>query len=113
VRCRLIAAGDVDAPWARHLHRLKSTSARTPVGGGIDALSFTAGIGGNDAVVGPGRRRLGFLGIGIDPSRNAERSDRPRVISPDAARVAVMVIPTDEERAIALETMSLVAGASS
>ena len=50
---------------------------------------------------------LGFLGVEIDPVRNAVRSEARGSISPDTASVAVMVIPTDEEMAIALETMSL------
>ena len=114
---RLIAAGDVDARVGLdvYVHRLrKYVGAYAAVMGGLDALSFTAGVGENDAVVraetGAG---LGFLGIEIDPASNAMRSDAPRLISPDGASVAVMVIPTDEEMAIALETMSLVADSDS
>ena len=109
---RLIAAGDVDARVGLdvYVHRLKKyIGAYAAVMGGLDALSFTAGVGENDAVVrAETAAGLGFLGIEIDPVRNALRSDAPRLISPDTARVAVMVIPTDEEMAIALETMSLV-----
>ncbi|MGD9700976.1 MAG: acetate/propionate family kinase [Acidimicrobiia bacterium] len=109
---RLIAAGDVDARVALdvYVHRLKKyVGAYAAVMGGLDALSFTAGVGENDAVVRADTAEgLGFLGIDIDPVRNAVRSHLPRLISPDAARVAVMVIPTDEEMAIALATMSIV-----
>ncbi len=112
---RLIAAGDVDARvgFDVYVHRLKKyIGAYAAVMGGLDALSFTAGVGENDAVIrAETAAGLGFLGIEIDPMRNAQRSDAPRLISPDSARVAVMVIPTDEEKAIALETMSLVASA--
>jgi acetate kinase len=108
---RLIAAGDVDARLGLdvYAHRLrKYIGAYAAVMGGLDALSFTAGVGENDAVV---RAKtadgLGFLGVEIDPVRNAVRSESPRLISPDTASVAVMVIPTDEEMAIARETMSL------
>ncbi len=112
---RLIAAGDADARLGLdvYVHRLKKyVGAYAAVLGGLDALLFTAGVGENDAVVrAETAAGLGFLGIEIDPDRNALRSDAPRLISPDAASVAVMVIPTDEEMAIALETMSLVARA--
>ena len=110
---RLIAAGDVDARVGLdvYVHRLKKyIGAYAAVMGGLDALSFTAGVGENDAVVrAETAAGLEFLGIEIDPVRNTRRSDAARLISPDSARVAVMVIPTDEEMAIALETMSLVA----
>ena len=66
-----------------YLHRLvKYVGAYTAVMGGLDALTFTAGIGENDANL---RRelgeRLGFMGVEIDPELNAVRSDEPRVIS--------------------------------
>jgi acetate kinase len=111
---QLIAASDVDARHGLdvYVHRLrKYVGAYAAVLGGLDALSFTAGVGENDAVVrAETARGLGFLGIEIDPVRNAVRSDSPRLISADAAPVAVLVIPTDEAMAIALETMAVVAG---
>jgi acetate kinase len=111
---RLIATGDIDARVGLdvYVHRLrKYIGAYAAVMGGLDALSFTAGVGENDAVVrAETASGLGFLGIEIDPVRNGVRSNTPRLISPDTAPVAVMVIPTDEEMAIALETMALVAG---
>ncbi len=67
--------------------------------GGLDVLVFSGGIGEHAAVV---RSRvcegLGFLGLEIDERRNA--ADAPLISSP-AARVAVHVIPTDEEVVIA------------
>lgn len=112
---RLIAAGDADARLGLdvYVHRLrKYVGAYAAIMGGIDALTFTAGVGENDPVVrAETAHGLGFLDIEVDPARNALDSDAPRLISPDGARVAVMVIPTDEELAIALETASLVTGA--
>jgi acetate kinase len=112
---RLIATGDIDARVGLdvYVHRLrKYIGAYAAVMGGLDALSFTAGVGENDAVVrAETASGLGFLGIEIDPVRNAARSDAPRLVSPDTASVAVMVIPTDEEMAIALETMALLSAA--
>ena len=63
--------------------------------GGLDTLIFTGGIGENAALV---RTRIcngaGFLGIEIDAGRNAKNDS---VISTDASRCRVRIIPTDEE----------------
>lgn len=108
---RLVAEGD---PAARlglevYCHRLrKYIGAYAAVLGGLDALSFTAGIGENDPIVRAAAvSGLAFLGIEIDPARNAAPTRAPRVISPDGAPVAVMVIPTDEELAIARQALTL------
>ena len=67
--------------------------------GGVDTLVFSGGIGENAPLV---RERicdgLGFLGIELDAERNASSAV---LISPDAARVRVRVIRTDEELMIA------------
>ena len=67
--------------------------------GGLDTLVFAAGIGENAPLI---RERicdgLGFLGIGLDRTRNAKNAP---VISQDAGRVTVRVIRTDEELMIA------------
>jgi acetate kinase len=67
--------------------------------GGIDTLVFAGGIGENAPLI---RERmcegLGFLGIELDPQRNAKNA---MLISPDAGRVKVRVIRTDEELMIA------------
>ena len=108
---RLIAEGDADARLGLdvYVHRLrKYVGAYVAVLGGLDVLTFTAGVGENDAVVRAAvAAGLDVLGIEVDPGRNAERSDRPRRISPDGARVDVLVVPTDEEITIARETVSL------
>jgi len=108
---RLIAQGDADARLALdvYVHRLrKYVGAYAAVMGGIDALSFTAGVGEHDSVVRADTcAGLGFLGVEVDAERNAVRSDEARVISPDGAPVAVLVVPTDEELAIAQDTVSL------
>jgi acetate kinase len=111
---RLIAAGDADARSALdvYVHRLrKYIGAYAAVLGGLDALSFTAGIGEHDPVVRAAAvEGLGFLGLEIDPGRNEAVSGAARRISPDAATVAVLVVPTDEELAIATETLAVVGG---
>ena len=109
---RLIAAGDADARLALdvYVHRLKKyIGAYTAIMGGLDALAFTAGVGEHDATVrAEAAAGLEVLGIEVDPERNAAPSAEARVISPDRAPVAVLVVPTDEARAIAQETMALV-----
>ena len=64
-----------------YVHRLrKYIGAYVAVLGGLDALSFTAGVGENDAVVrAETAAGLEFLGIEIDPVRNAVRSERSAV----------------------------------
>jgi acetate kinase len=77
--------------------------------GGARALVFTAGIGENShqfrSLVG---ERLGALGIELDAGLNSERSKEPRVISTGASAIPVLVVPTDEERAIAEATAAVV-----
>jgi acetate kinase len=77
--------------------------------GGLDALIFTAGIGENS----PEIRALicekqEFLGIELDPEANATAvGGQERVISRVGGKTAVLVIPTNEEKMIALDTMRL------
>jgi acetate kinase len=74
--------------------------------GGLDALVFTGGIGEHAA---PVRERvcenLGFLGIRLDPERNAAHAP---VISSDDAAVTVRVVPTDEDLMVARHTRRLI-----
>jgi acetate kinase len=81
--------------------------------GGLDAIVFTAGIGENSPVV---RERvcrgLGFLGVELDAKKNeTERGHAVNLATP-ASRVRVLLIPTNEERMIARETMRVIAGLS-
>ena len=76
--------------------------------GGLDAIAFTAGIGENNPYV----RRvstmdLSFMGIDIDETKNEIRGEEQK-ISTDASKVQVWVVPTNEELAIARETVELV-----
>ena len=74
--------------------------------GGLDGLVFTAGIGENSPVV---RalvcRRLAWLGVDIDAGANAAAAP---TISSAASRVTVRILPTDEERMIAMHTLAIV-----
>lgn len=92
------------------VHRLKHyVGAYTAVLGGLDVLTFTAGIGENDrrlrAEVCAG---LEVLGIRLDPERNAAGSRGARRISADDSRVTVLVVPTDEELEIARQCLQAV-----
>ena len=77
---------------------------------GVDAIVFTAGLGENDKHI---RQSicdyLGYLGIVIDEERNNIRS-KEAVITTDDSKVKVLVVPTNEELAIARDTVELVAG---
>lgn len=73
--------------------------------GEVDALIFTAGIGENDA-----RFRasvcetLGIIGAKLDEGKNRAEASGTRIISTDQSKIAIVVAPTDEELAIALQT---------
>lgn len=103
--------GDTDARLALDVvvHRLvKYVGSYTAVMGGLDALTFTAGIGENDAVLrAEVCERLAFMGVKLDEAANAVRSKEPRVISAEDSAVKVLVVPTNEELAIARQAMSL------
>ena len=75
---------------------------------GVDAIAFTAGIGENAGTV---RKMvvsyLGYLGITLDEEANKKRGE-DLLISTADSKVKVAVIPTNEELAIARETVALV-----
>ncbi|GAA2531589.1 MULTISPECIES: acetate kinase [Streptomyces] len=111
---RRVDAGDARAELAFdiYIHRLKKyIGAYYAVLGRVDAIAFTAGVGENAAPVREAALAgLEELGIAVDGERNAVRGDEARLISPDGARVAVAVVPTDEELEIATQTYALVNG---
>lgn len=79
--------------------------------GGVDVITFTAGVGENDPDI---RARalatLGAFGVILDSDRNEAKTEGPRLISATGSRVAVAVIPTNEELAIARAAARLVCG---
>ncbi len=85
----------------------KYIGAYTAAMNGVDAIAFTAGVGENDI---KSRKAiceyLGYLGVKIDDEANNIRGER-RVISAADSKVKVMLIPTNEELAIARETLRL------
>ncbi len=75
--------------------------------GGVDVISFTAGVGENSPDVRAGATAtLGFAGVELDPERNAARGRGIRVISTDASPVTILVVPTNEELEIARQTLA-------
>ncbi|MCC2312710.1 acetate kinase [Cellulomonas xiejunii] len=108
----LVEQGDAGARLALdvYLHRLrKYIGAYYAVLGRVDVIAFTAGVGENDDIVRAGvLTGLEGLGIEVDLERNAGRKSQPTVISPDGARVTVMVVPTNEELAIARQALEVV-----
>ncbi|MFE1945305.1 acetate kinase [Streptomyces massasporeus] len=111
---RRVDEGDEQAELAFdiYIHRLKKyIGAYYAVLGRVDAVAFTAGVGENAAPVrAAALTGLEELGLAMDGERNAVRGDEARLISPEGARVAVAVVPTDEELEIATQTYALVIG---
>jgi len=109
----LIEGGDADArlAWDVYIHRLVGyIGSYLAVLGRVDALTFTAGVGENDARVRADVvQRLEPLGFRLDAEANAVRSKEPRVISRPDSPVTVLVVPTNEELAMARETMAAIA----
>lgn len=86
----------------------KYIGAYTAAMNGVDAIVFTAGLGENNKYV---RKDiceyLGYLGIALDDELNGKRGE-DLIVSTKDSKVAVMVIPTNEELAICRETVALV-----
>jgi len=76
--------------------------------GGLDALVFTAGIGENSPLV---RQmiceNLECMGISLDETKNEEAVGVEKLISTPTSRVSILVVPTDEERVIVMDTLAV------
>jgi acetate kinase len=110
----MIESGDSSAQLAYDvfIHRLrKYIGAYLAVLGHTDVISFTAGIGENDSAV---RRdavaRLDQLGIVLDEGRNISGGKGAQRISADDSPITVLVVPTNEELAIARDCARLLEG---
>ena len=108
-----INAGDAQADLAMnvYVHRLISyIGSYLAVLGRVDVLTFTAGVGENDSLVRARvLERLEPLGFHLDADANSVRSKEPRVISRPGSPVTVLVVPTNEELAMARETRAAIA----
>ena len=86
----------------------KYIGAYEAVLGGADVLCFTAGLGENSITARAEIcKYLGYLGIKIDDAKNDCRGKEMIISTPDSS-ATVMIIPTNEELAIARETLALV-----
>ncbi len=106
-------SGDTDAQLAEALfvYRAKKyLGAYFAVLGNVDAIIFTGGIGEHSARI---REQicanLQGLGIGVDSNKNQQRSKQVMPFHSDTASVQLLVIPTNEELAIARSTAALIA----
>jgi len=91
------------------VYRIKKyIGAYTAAMGGLNAIVFTAGIGENSTLI---REMvcsgLESLGIILDPEKNARVNRKSGQVQRDQSRVKILMVPTNEERAIALQTLEL------
>lgn len=86
----------------------KYIGAYTAAMNGVDVICFTAGVGENSPLVRKlACERLGYLGIALDGAKNDKRGEELEISTSDS-KVKVLVVPTNEELAIARETAALV-----
>ena len=92
------------------IHRLrKYIGAYLAILGRTDVVTFTAGVGENAAAVRlDAMNGLQGLGIEIDERRNAQPAKGARRISTDASAIDVLVVPTNEELAIARDCLAVI-----
>jgi acetate kinase len=92
-----------------HYRIRKYIGAYAAVMGGVDVLVFTGGIGENGS---ESREEIckdfEYMGLKFDPAKNKGLRSKAAIISKDDSKVKVMVMPTNEELAIALDTFELV-----
>jgi acetate kinase len=109
---KLIESGDAAAQLAYdvYIHRLrKYIGAYLAVLGRTDMITFTAGVGENDAAVrSDALSGMAALGIELDEHLNSGPARGPRRISLDRSPTTVLVIPTNEELAIARACMTVI-----
>ena len=87
---------------------VKYIGAYTAAMNGVDVICFTAGIGENNPFIRSMiASYLGYLGIAIDEAANEKRGEEIAISTPES-KTKVLVVPTNEELAIARETAALV-----
>lgn len=87
----------------------KYVGAYAAVMGGVDLLVFTGGIGENDEGVRKGVcSNMEYMGLEIDPELNDNPSGGIHIFSKKNSKVTAMIVPTNEELVIAMDTMELV-----
>ena len=108
---RAAAEGNKDAETALQAYALrvgKYIGAYAAEMDGADVIVFTAGVGENDGAM---RKRISdyteFLGTSVDPEKNKIRGEEV-ILSRPEDKVVTMVVPTNEELAIARQTLAIV-----
>lgn len=76
--------------------------------GDVDAIIFTAGIGEHNVFIRDRISEIDCLGIQIDKEKNRKMDNKEGIISKNSSKIKILVIPTDEEKMIAIETQKLV-----
>ena len=108
-----VARGDQRARLALDVQTYRNRkyiAAYMAVLGRVDALVFTAGIGENDDIVrAKSLEGLELFGIELDKEKNNQRAKDPILVSTSGSSVQIWVIPTNEELAIARESISVLA----
>jgi acetate kinase len=90
-------------------HVAKTIGSYVAAMNGVDAIIFTAGLGENDKAVRKGTiSYLGYLGVTLNEENNNTRGKEIELSTPES-KVKVYIIPTNEELAIARETVELLA----
>ena len=98
----------IDAIEAYNYRVAKYIGAYAAAMQGVDVIAFTAGIGENNQTLRTGVcNYLGWLGTTIDPEKNKTRGEEV-ILSKETDKVQVLIVPTNEELAIARETVRLV-----
>ena len=107
-----IAQGNEKAKLALTMYEYriaKYVGAYAAVLNGVDVIVFTGGVGENQAVTREAVcNQLGFMGVEIDKELNKKSHGVEVELSTPASKVRVVVIPTDEELMIALDTQNIV-----
>lgn len=101
--------GDAWLAYNVYIHQLRRYIGSYMIAlGRVDAITFTAGVGENDQHVRmDALDNMEMYGIKVDPERNAQPNDGPRIISTDDSKVKVLVVPTNEELAIAQKASAI------
>jgi len=91
------------------VYRLKKyIGAYAAVLGKVDAIVFTGGIGENSALIRNKVCNLEILKVSIDKVKNKKAVKKEEIISSEKSKVKVLVVPTDEEKMIAIQTAGLI-----
>ena len=75
--------------------------------GNVDAVIFTAGIGENSPMVRTLSADIPLLGMKIDEKKNKQGNEKEAIISSNSSKIRILVIPTNEEKMIAIEAEKL------